>query len=117
MNTIQMDINTLVKIKVTQQTAVLEHFFSKNPQTFNNLRYNKFLVPKKRDFLPIMEKSISLSTDDESCSDQEETIESPLRLTCKNNEESIHYSNILPASDKKTEAINTLLGIFYSYLL
>ena len=118
MSNIQIDTKILLKIKVTQQTAVLEHFFSKNKQIFRDLRDNSFSVPQKRDFSStMMKKSISISTADTDCSTEEESIESPQKVTHIKNEEFIHYSNILPASDKKTVAINTLIGIFYNFLL
>ena len=89
-----------------------------NKQIFKDLRDNSFSVPKKRDFSStMMKKCLTISTANESCSTEEETIESPQKVTHIKNEEFVHYTNILPASDKKTEAINTLIGIFYNFLL
>ena len=63
----------------------------------------------------IIKKKISLSTAiSEKCPNQEELIETSEKDKCMQNERFVHYSNILPTSDKKTEAIYLLIGKFYN---
>ena len=38
MNIIQNDYETIMTVKIIQQTAVLQHFFAKNTQIFKNLQ-------------------------------------------------------------------------------
>ena len=111
-----IDLEILMTVKITQQTAVLQHYFKKNPQTFQNLQYNNFSVPTKRRYSPNeLKRNPSRSTAESECSfSQEESIESSEKGTFIQNEQFVHYSNILPASDKKSEAINLLIGNFYN---
>ena len=111
-----IDLEILMTVKITQQTAVLQHYFKKNPQTFQNLQYNNFSVPTKREYPPNdIKRNPSSSTATSECSfSQEESIESSEKGTFIQNEQFVHYSNILPASDKKSEAINLLIGNFYN---
>ena len=107
-----MDLQTLMTVKIIQQTAVLQHFFKKNPQTFQNLQYNNFSVPKNREFAAInMKKHISKSTSaTEDSSSQEESIETSQENTCMQNQQFVHYSNILPAGEKKNRSYQYIDG-------
>ena len=115
MNNIQNDYETVMTVKIIQQTAVLQHFFAKNTQTFKNLQFNNFPVPTKKIVSGFTLKTENTFSTD--CSITEEPIETPKNDTCIQNEQFVHYSNILPAHDKKTEAINTLIGKFHTLLI
>ena len=47
----------------------------------------------------------------------EESFETEKEDNCIQNEQFVHYSNILPANDKKTEAVNTIIGKFHDLLI
>jgi len=115
----QYELETIMNVKIVQQTAVLQHFFSKNTQTFQNLQFNSFPVPAKRMYQDCeMKKQQTISTaESTSCSETEEPVQTPKQDNCIQNEQFVHYSNILPANDKKTEAINTLIGKFHNLLI
>lgn len=111
------DYDTLISVQKIQQTAVLQHFFKKNKNTFENLRANNFPVPTSKRENKDSNLSRTASTAASSdCSIQQESVKEQKDI-CIENEQFIHYSNILPAHDKKTEAINTLIGHFHSALL
>ena len=119
MNNYQNDYETLISVKIVQKTAVLQHHMINHPKILENLKYNNFPVPAKRSFSNAnMEKYITISEDEStSCSMKEESIETPKKEQCMQNEQFVHYSNILPAHDKRQEAINTLIAIFHTRLI
>ena len=116
MNNIQIDYETLMNVKIIQQTAVLQHQMISHPKTFKDLKSNNFPVPAKRSFSDANLKKYIIISEDEStsCSMKEEPIETPKKDVCMQNEQFVHYSNILPSHDKRQEAINTLIGKFYN---
>merc|ERR1712110_443477 len=115
----QNDIETLMNVKIVQQTAVLQHYFAKNTETFKNLQFNSFPVPTRKFYSECgMKKQQTVSTaQSTSCSMTEEPVQTQEQNNCIQNEQFIHYSNILPAHDKKTEAINALIGKFHNLLI